>query len=80
MGQLLVVTNGYERLPFSLNVNYGFIVVRSAVVPTSRCDTAILSCFGSGEHATEDNVRLTLNSYLDELEMQVGGNWLRRQW
>ena len=22
MGQLLVVTNGYERLPFSLNVNH----------------------------------------------------------
>ena len=31
MGQLLVVTNGYERLPFSLNVNIELVGARLCV-------------------------------------------------
>ena len=34
MGQLLVVTNGYERLPFSLNVNH--ICINTFANPDAR--------------------------------------------
>lgn len=45
----------------------GFSWVRERVLPERDCDRALKACFGSGEQATEANVRETLISYIKEV-------------
>jgi hypothetical protein len=45
----------------------GFSWVKERVLPERDCDRALKACFGSGEQATEDNVSLTLISYIKEI-------------
>lgn len=48
----------------------GFIWVKERVLPVlpeRDCDGALKACFGSGEQATEANVRETLSSYIKEV-------------
>ncbi len=45
----------------------GFIWVKQRVLPERDCDGALKACFGSGEQATEANVRETLISYIKEV-------------
>ena len=44
-----------------------FIWVKERVLPERDCDGALKACFGSGEQATEANVRETLISYIKEV-------------
>ena len=45
----------------------GFRWVKERVLPERDCDGALKACFGSGEQATEANVRETLISYIKEV-------------
>ena len=68
-----------EVLVQSLIVTIGFDAVRASIVPAMKCDTAIRACFGSGYHALEESVIPALNSYIEELEREVGDHWLKHR-
>lgn len=45
----------------------GFSWVKERVLPERDCDRALKACFGSGEQATEANVKETLKNYIKEV-------------
>lgn len=61
-----------EQLILEAINNYGFMIIRDKIVPVRDCDTAIRAAFGSGQQATQENVVLTLNGYVQELKQQTG--------
>ncbi len=56
-----------EQLVLKLIEIKGFTWVKERVLPERDCDRALKACFGSGEQATEDNVKETLISYIKEV-------------
>ena len=50
----------------------GFDLVRSRVIPTSDCDTALRVAFGSGLEATKESVTHCLLSYTEHLRNETG--------
>ena len=58
----------FEQIICRIIDHFGFDHVKSKVLPALHTrDTALRAAFGSGIHATEDNTRSCLRSYIDEL-------------
>jgi hypothetical protein len=56
-----------EQVVWLLIGRLGFERVQAQVVPMQDCDTALRACFGSGERATEENVVMALEGYVEAL-------------
>jgi hypothetical protein len=56
-----------------MNINaMGFEMIKENIVPVRDCDQAMKAAFGSGRQSTSENVRITLNGYIDDLRQASG--------
>lgn len=51
----------------------GFEEVKNKVLPARESDLALKTAFGSGERATLENVRMTLEGYIEDLQEKSQG-------
>jgi hypothetical protein len=63
----------FEQVVLLLIRRLGFELVKERVVPMGESDLALRACFGSGERATEANVVLALEGYIEELRRMAPG-------
>jgi hypothetical protein len=63
----------FEQVVLLLIRRLGFERVKVQVVPMRECDTALRACFGSGERATEENVVMAWEGYVEELRRLAPG-------
>lgn len=63
----------FEQVVLLLIRWLGFDRVKAQVVPMRECDTALRACFGSGERATEENVVMALEAYVEDLRRLAPG-------
>jgi hypothetical protein len=63
----------FEQVVLLLIRRLGFELVKERVVPMGESDLALRACFGSGERATESNVVLALEGYIEELRRLAPG-------
>ena len=62
-----------EQLVYWIIEAKGFEHIMNKIVPLRHCDNALRSAFGSGMLAQEENVTLTLQSYIDDLQVSSRG-------
>lgn len=60
-----------EQLILRLIEVQGFEWVKGRVLPVKEYDTALKACFGSGDLATETNVRQTLAAYIQDVRVRA---------
>ncbi len=63
----------FEQVVLLLIRRLGFERVKERVVPMRECDKALRVCFGSGEQATEENVVVNLEDYIEGLRREAPG-------
>lgn len=63
----------FEQLILKLIDTQGFQEVLTKVLPATYCDTALKSIFGSREKCTQENVKLALQAYIEDLRKNTNG-------
>ena len=60
-----------EQIILKLIEVKGFVFVRDRVLPMVSCDKSLQICFGVSSSATEENVIVGLNSYINDIRQQA---------
>ncbi len=60
-----------EQLILKLIEVKGFVFVRDRVLPMVSCDKSLQICFGYSSSASEENVIVGLNSYINDIRQQA---------
>ena len=63
----------FEQLILKLIDTQGFEEVLTKVLPATYCDTALKAAFGSREKCTQENVKLALQAYIEDLRKNTNG-------
>jgi hypothetical protein len=70
----------FEQVVLLLIRRLGFELVKERVVPMRECDKALWACFGSGDRATEENVVVNLEDYIEGLRREAPGLLVDMGW